>query len=392
MEHPVSEAVVCTGRLSAGGVELRYRWDGPPGTPVVLLSNSLGTSAAMWDPQVAALSPYCRVLRYEHRGHGGAPAPGGAWTVADLAADALALLDALGLETVAVAGLSLGGMVAMSLAARHPARVSRLALLCTAPSLPPPSAWQERAQTVRAGGLAPLVPAQLGRWFTPGFPDRHPEVAALVTAMFSVADAGAYAACCEAIGAMDQRESVTSIAAPTLVVAGAADPVTPPAVALSLAAAIPGAALAVVPGAAHLATLEQPEQVGSLLVDHLVGPPARRGDAVRRRVLGDDHVDRSRRASGPFAEAFADLITRYAWGEVWSRPALDLRTRSCITLAALASLGREQELALHLAGARRNGLSDEEIAEVLLHVAVYAGVPAANSALALARRVLGEDG
>jgi 3-oxoadipate enol-lactonase/4-carboxymuconolactone decarboxylase len=388
----VSEPVVCTDHVSAGGVKLRYRWDGPAGAPVVLLSNSLGTSAAMWDPQVAALSPYCRLLRYEHRGHGGAPAPGGSWTVDDLAGDALGLLDALGLETVAVAGLSLGGMVAMSLAARHPARVTRLALLCTAPFLPPPSSWQERAQAVRADGLAPLIPTQLGRWFTPGFADRHPDVASLVAAMFAVADAGAYAACCEAIGAMDQRGDLASVAAPTLVIAGAADPVTPPATALSLAEAIPGAALAVVPGAAHLATLEQPQRVGSLLVDHLVGSPARRGDAVRRRVLGDEHVDRSRQPAGPFSASFADFITRYAWGEVWSRPLLDLRTRSCITLAALAALGREQELALHLAGARRNGLSDEEIAEVLLHVAVYAGVPAANSALALARRVLGDGG
>jgi 3-oxoadipate enol-lactonase/4-carboxymuconolactone decarboxylase len=386
----VTDPVVCRDEVSAGGIALRYRWDGPPDGPVVLLSNSLGTSAAMWEPQVAALAPYCRVLRYEHRGHGGAPAPGGGWTVDDLAGDALALLDALGVETASVAGLSLGAMVAMSVAARHPSRVRRLVLLCTAPHLPPAAAWHERAHAVRAGGLAPLVPAQLGRWFTPGFPDRHPEVATLVRAMLDAADAGAYAACCEAIAAMDQRSRLPAIAAPTLVVAGAADPVTPPAVALGMAEAIPGAALSVLPGAAHLATLEQADQVSALLVDHLVGSAAARGEAVRRAVLGDDHVERSTAGAGPFDRRFVDFITRYVWGELWSRPALDRRTRSIVTVAALTALGREQELELHLAGARRNGLTDDEIAEVLLQVAAYAGVPTANSALAVARRVLGE--
>ncbi len=390
MEDAVTGAVVCADEVSAGELTVRYRWDGPPGAPVIMLSNSLGTSAAMWDPQVEVLTGYRRVLRYEHRGHGGVPSPPGSWLVDDLAADAVALLDALGVERVSLAGLSLGGMVAMHVAAHHPDRVEGLALLCTAAHLPPADTWAERAAAVRSAGPAALIDAQLGRWFTPGFPGRRPDVAQLVAAMLQVADAEAYAACCEAIGAMDQRSLLGSIAAPTLVVAGASDAVTPPATALALAQAIPGAALSVVPGAAHLATLEQPVRVASLLVDHLVGPPAQRGDAVRRQVLGDEHVDRSAAASTALTAPFTDFITRYAWGEAWSRPALDRRTRSCITLAALAALGRSEELALHVGGARRNGLSAEEIAEVLLHVAIYAGVPAANSALAIASRVLGE--
>jgi 4-carboxymuconolactone decarboxylase len=114
------------------------------------------------------------------------------------------------------------------------------------------------------------------------------------------------------------------------------------------------------------------------------------GMRTRREVLGDEHVDRAIARTTPLTEAFQELITGYAWGAVWSRSGLDRRTRSAITLAVLAAQGREQELELHLRAARRNGLSDEEIGEVLLHTAVYAGVPAANAAFAIAQRVLDE--
>ena len=116
------------------------------------------------------------------------------------------------------------------------------------------------------------------------------------------------------------------------------------------------------------------------------------GMKVRREVLGDEHVDRAVEATTPFTEPFQDYITRCAWGGVWTRDGLDRRTRSAITMAVLTALGREDELALHVRAARRNGLSEQEIAEVLLHTAVYAGVPAANSAFAVAKRVLGEPG
>jgi 4-carboxymuconolactone decarboxylase len=117
-----------------------------------------------------------------------------------------------------------------------------------------------------------------------------------------------------------------------------------------------------------------------------------RGMRIRREVLGDEHVDRAVEHTTPETAAFQDFITRYAWGEIWARPALDRRTRSCITLTALVALGRLDELELHLGAARRNGLSDEEIAEVLLQTAVYCGVPAANSAFAVFQRVVRSGG
>lgn len=116
-----------------------------------------------------------------------------------------------------------------------------------------------------------------------------------------------------------------------------------------------------------------------------------RGMSVRREVLGDEHVDAAMQRTTSFSEPFQELITRYAWGSVWSRPGLDRRTRSALTLALLTALGREHELAMHVRAALRNGLSEDEIGEVLLHTAVYAGVPAANAAFAIAQRVLSEE-
>ncbi|HLH45692.1 MAG TPA: 3-oxoadipate enol-lactonase [Acidimicrobiales bacterium] len=368
-----------------------HRIDGPDGAPAVVLSNSLGTTWRMWDPQLPTLTQRFRVVRYEHRGHGGtAPPAPGPYRIADLGGDVIELLDHLGVERASICGLSLGGMVALWLAAHHPQRVERLVLACTAAELGPPEGWTERAATVRADSPAAMAPALLWRWFTPGFVGRRPDVAELVTEMLGSAAAEGYAGCCEAIGAMDQRPDLGSVVAPTLVIAGAQDPVTPPARCLELQAGVPGAALVVLPGAAHLANIEQAAAFDEALVGHLAGTSLQRGDAMRRRVLGDAHVDRSAATATPMTAPFSEFITRTAWGDVWTRPQLDLRTRSCITVAVLAALGRHDELRLHLTGARRNGLSDEEIAEVILHTAVYAGVPAANAALAIAREVLAQ--
>jgi 3-oxoadipate enol-lactonase/4-carboxymuconolactone decarboxylase len=184
---------------------------------------------------------------------------------------------------------------------------------------------------------------------------------------------------------MDLGPDLAAITAPTLVIAGAGDPVVPPSLAVALQGAIAGAGLVVIPGAAHLANLEQPAAFTAALVGHLWGDAAARGAEVRRDVLGTDHVTRSADRSPDFV----DLITRYAWGEIWTRPGLDRRTRSCITIAMLVAQSRWEELPLHLHGALRNGLTREEIDEVLLQAAVYCGVPAANTAFTIAERELG---
>ena len=373
--------------------------EGRPDGPVVLLAGSLGSTLEMWDPQVPALSERYRVVRYDARGHGRSPVPPGPYALDDLVDDAVALLDRLGVERAHVVGLSLGGMTALRLAAREPHRVDRLAVLCSSSLLGPASAWQERARLVRAEGTAAVAPTVVQRWFTPALREQRPELVRAMELMVGATPADGYASCCEAIAAMDLRADLARVACPTLALAGAEDPATPPEHLAAIAQGVAGAQLLVLPGAAHLANVEQSAAVNAALLTFLGGSAApsdasRRasGMQVRRAVLGDEHVDRAVGRTTALTAPFQDLITRYAWGDVWSRPGLDRRTRSCLTLALLAALGHEAELALHVRAAVANGLTAEEIGEVLLHTAVYAGVPAANSAFAVAARVLAELG
>jgi 3-oxoadipate enol-lactonase/4-carboxymuconolactone decarboxylase len=378
--------------VETGGARLAYRLDGPAAAPVLVLANSLGTDLGMWAPQVAAFTAYFRLLRYDMRGHGASSAPPGPYTIEDLAADLVAILDHLGVGRASLCGLSLGGMVAMHVAARRPERVDRLVLACTAAELGPAESWLDRAALVRAEGTSVLTETLAARWFTPRFAGANGTVVASVQAMVAASDAEGYAACCEAIAAMDQRADLSHIAAPTLVLAGADDPVTTPATGLQLSAAIAGSALAVLADDAHLANLGQPDRFNAAVLDHLLGPAASRGAQARLEVLGAEHVARTAAAAGELRSPFLELVTRFAWGDVWSRPGLDRRTRSALTVALLAALGRHEELSFHVPAALRNGLALDELAEVLIHTAVYAGVPAANSAIAAAERALAAAG
>ncbi|WP_328321447.1 bifunctional 3-oxoadipate enol-lactonase/4-carboxymuconolactone decarboxylase PcaDC [Streptomyces sp. NBC_00388] len=372
--------------------------DGAPDGAPLILGPSLGTSASVWADHAAALSRTHRVLRFDLPGHGGSPAGllprDGSATVADLAALVLRLADAQGWDRFGYAGISLGGAIGAHLAVHHPERVGALALVCSSARFGDPAGWRERAALVRAEGTAVLVPGASGRWFTPAFTGSA--AARATVADLRDADPAGYAACCDALAAHDLRSELHRVGAPTLVVAGREDPATPPAHSRELADGIPGATLLELPGASHLAPVEQPQPVLAALRAHFDAPAgddaARRaaGTAVRRAVLGGAHVDRSVARSTPFTAAFQDLITRYAWGEIWTRPGLDRRTRSCITLTALVAHGRLEELAMHIGAAIRNGLTRDEIEEVLLQSAVYCGVPAANAAFATAERVLSD--
>jgi 3-oxoadipate enol-lactonase len=243
--------------------------EGPAGAPVVVLSHSLGATLAMWQPQVPELARRFRVVRYDLRGHGRSPVPPGPYDIADLGGDLLALLDRLAVARAHLVGLSLGGMVSLWVAAHHPSRVDRLAVLCTSAQLGTPEGWRARAAAVRAGGVGAVSDGVIARWFTPGFRAREPARVAEHRAMLAATPAEGYAACCGAIERMDLRGDLAAVRAPTLAIAGADDPSTPPEHLRRIVGAIPSARLAVVDGAAHLASVERPAEVTALVLAHL---------------------------------------------------------------------------------------------------------------------------
>jgi 3-oxoadipate enol-lactonase / 4-carboxymuconolactone decarboxylase len=362
-----------------------YRLEGPEQAPVVVLAGSLGSTHAMWDEQAAALAGEYRVLRYDHRGHGRSPVLPGPYTIDELADDALGLLDRLGIDTATFVGLSLGGAVAMAAALRAPERFERLVLCCTAAKFGPSEQWTDRAATVRESGVEAVAPAVLERWLTP---DAPPAMRDRLEAMLLSTPSEGYAACCEAIAAHDLRGKLGGLEMPVLGIAGSDDPAAPPEWVRAIVDEVRGARLHLLEPARHIANVERADAFNRALLAFLREGP---GMDTRRAVLGDAHVDASIERTTAFTADFQDLITRYAWGEIWIRPGLDRRMRSAITLTALVAGGHENELAMHVRAARRNGLTADEIKEILLQTAIYCGVPAANSAFAIAQRVIDEE-
>ena len=250
-------------------VSLHYSLEGPEHAPVLVLSNSLGTASRMWDAQASALQERFRLLRYDHRGHGESPVPSGSYTVEDLGRDVIALLYRLEIDTYTFCGLSLGGMVGMWLASEAPERIERLVLCCTSASLGPPENWSSRADTVRKDGMDEISEAVLERWFTPEFRSSNPGTVEWAGRMLIETPAEGYAGCCEAIRDMDLRDRLAEIQAPTLVVAGADDEAITLDHAELLRDSIPDSRLEVVPQAAHLANVEQPEALTQAVLEHL---------------------------------------------------------------------------------------------------------------------------
>lgn len=257
--------------MAGNAVAVPHVVTGPADAPVVVLSNSMGADLRMWDAQVDALAEHFRVVRYDTRGHGQSPVPDGPYSMDDLADDVIALLDTLGVEKAHVVGLSLGGMTGIRLAARNPDRVDRMVLLCTAAFLEVGPAYTERAAQVRAQGTAVVAEGVVSRWFTPAFLEANPDVRRASEKMVADTPAEGYASSCESIAAMDLRPDLASVAAPTLAIAGADDPATPPAYLEEIANGVQDGRLLVVPEAAHLAAAEQPGVITPAIIEHLQG-------------------------------------------------------------------------------------------------------------------------
>jgi 3-oxoadipate enol-lactonase/4-carboxymuconolactone decarboxylase len=353
------------------------------------------------------------VVAWDLPGHGRNRAVGERFGLAELASGVLELVESVLAErsepggTFCYAGDSVGGAVGLQLALDHPGRLASAVLLCTGAKIGEQTGWYERAEKVRRSGTPIMVSSSAERWFADGFLSRHPEVATGLLHALQDADREGYAQVCEALADFDVRSRLGEIAVPVLAVAGDEDVATPPALLEEIALGVQHGQLIILDQVAHLAAAEAPEMVAELIDEHLSGRPhidgsgtvpagdtlqARyeAGMAVRREVLGDDHVDRANASITDLTRDFQELITTYAWGSIWTRPGLDRRSRSMITLTALIAGGHHDELAMHVRAALRNGLSRDEIKEVLLQSAIYCSVPSANSAFKIANEVLSE--
>lgn len=373
--------------ITANNTRLFYRLEGRADLPVLVLSHSLGCDHSMWDPQMPDLLEHFRVLRYDTRGHGASDVAPGDYTLEQLGRDVVGLAGALGVKKFAFCGLSMGGAVGQWLAIHTPNLLSRLVLSNTSPRFGTPETWEARLQVLREGGMQAIAEAAMQRFFSP---DKQASTSAQsVRAVLLGTDPKGYAACCAALRDVNHKDSLRRIQLPTLVIAGNHDPSTPwEGNGEILAREIAGAKAVRLPGA-HLSNLEQPRSYTAALLEFLLqensGDPLEAGLRVRRQVLGNAHVERSLAAADDFNRDFQTLITRYAWGTVWTRPGLDHRTRRLLVLAVTSALGRWEEFRLHLRAALAHGMEPCDVKEVLLQVAIYAGVPAANTGFQIAR-------
>jgi 3-oxoadipate enol-lactonase/4-carboxymuconolactone decarboxylase len=371
-------------------VRMFYRLQGNAGKPVLILSHSISTDHAMWEPQIGDLLPHFQILRYDTRGHGASEATAGEYSIEMLGQDILALADTLEISQFAFCGLSLGGAIGQWVTVHAPERVTRLVLANTSPQFVPRTNWEARIAAVGKGGMSAVVDVAMQRFFSPDtLAKQNPHVTS-IRSVFLGTDPVGYLGCCAALRDMNHGKLLRQIESPTLVISGERDVATPwSGHGERLAQEIPGAK-ALHLAAAHLSNLERPRSFTTALLEFLLPQPNANADSlqagfeVRRAVLGDAHVDKAIAGTTEFTKEFQELITRYAWGTIWSRPELDRRTRRLLALALTASLGRWEEFALHV----RAGLASElelcDLKEVLLQTAVYAGAPAANTGFQIA--------
>jgi 3-oxoadipate enol-lactonase len=254
-----------TNTIQANGSSTAYQFDGPNDAPLVMLSNSLMSSYAMWEPQMASLTERYRVLRYDTRGHGATETTPGPYSIKLLAEDAAALMDALGIGPVHFVGLSMGGMIAQYLGAEYPDKILSLSLCDTASEMPTAEMWNARIATAEAEGVEGLVESTIGRWFTAPFAERDPESIEFVANMIRQTAAPGYIACASAVRDMSQTDILSRISAPTIIIVGEEDPACTVEQSRVLHEHISGSELVIIPEAAHLSNIEQADKFTTTL-------------------------------------------------------------------------------------------------------------------------------
>lgn len=373
-------------------MKTNYKIQGTPNSPVLMFSNSLGADLSMWDDLVPHLLPYFRVLQYDTRGHGQSELTPGPYNIATLGQDVIDLMDELKIEKVYFCGLSMGGLIGQWLGINHPDRLYKLIISNTDSKIGTVEGWNERIKTITKKGMSSIVDGTMEKWFTDSFHKTNPSRVAEMKQIFLANNVDGYNACCSAIGAADFREHIKKISLETLIITGDEDAVTNVAAAKKMQQEIPNAQVKVF-NARHLPSTELPAYYSETLINFIVGEDTfDRGMHVRRTVLGDAHVDRANGNKNEFNTDFQEFISQYAWGEIWTRPGLPKHQRSLITLSMLIPLGKKAEFKMHVKAAFNNGVTVDEIKEVILQSGIYCGLPAANDAMHSAEEVFTDLG
>ena len=369
-----------------------YQDSGETYLPALFMAHPLGMSRDVWDTVCDALHGHYRCVRWDLPGHGSSGAAAQALTAEQLADDVVALADHLQIETFGFIGTSIGGVVGQSLCQIAPQRLAQVWLTNTGAVIGTAEAWAERASNVRQLGLAKMAETIVPRWFAPAYIEQNPEVLQGWQVQLSRTDDESYAMLCEVLAQVDNRGTLADYPSHVSLIAGAEDVSTPITALEGLASAFSDASLSVFAGVGHVPSIEAPDR----LVAHIQTDAGRatvgetgiryeQGLAQRKRILGAAHVERASKNATTLDSPFQQFITRNAWGELWGDPSLTVQQRSMITTGILAALGRDGELGLHLRTAKRLGISEDQLRQVLMHVAIYAGVPASNHAFALAK-------
>ena len=384
---------------AVNGIQLFYRIDATAGSdaPWLVLSNSLGADVSMWTPQVETLAAKYRVLRYDTRGHGRSDAPKGPYTLSQLVGDVIGLLDALGVKRAHYCGLSMGGLTGIALAARHPERFERVVLVeyggADRLGRNLDAAGRQSPRGGRHAGIGRRRSAALVHGWL------HGRAAACACRAFVMCSVTPPAKVTHRIAKRSAMPMHAKKRRPSrrrcwLFRARMTSPRP-----LRKGANWPDISQTHVtsnsmPRTCRISskrTFTRKRCLSSWVPDMTEDERYEAGLSVRREVLGDAHVTRSLENRTDLTTEFQNLITRYAWGDIWTRPGLPRHTRSLLTISMMVALNRSEELALHLRAAKNNGVTRDEIKEVLLQTAIYCGVPAANSAFHLAQKIFDED-
>ena len=376
--------------ININGSSIHYNYFRASSERTFLFVNSLGTDFRIWDEVVELVKNEGSVLLFDKPGHGLSEAIESPFRIADYVQLIVSLLDALQIEKCVYVGLSIGGLIGQHMALKHPDRIEYLILSNSSPKSDGVDYWNARIKAIQEGGMTSISDKILQRWLAESFrSNKKAETAGLKRMLESCSPIG-YIRACETIRDEDLSNQIQAIQIPTLCIGGSEDNATSPEKVRITAASIPNAKVIVMDGAGHLPPVEAPQAFAQVILDfiHLSNNSLyEQGMQTRRSVLGDAHVNKAEANKTDFDKDFQEYITNNAWGAVWSRPGLTKRERSLLTIALMTALGHDEELAMHIKATKNTGASENDVKEVLLHTGVYAGVPATNSAMKIAKEI-----